>query len=478
MSNKKNIERLFQEKFRDFEVEPPSRVWINIETKLNGKKVPKIIPLWWKVSGIAAALILGSLISLWLLNSANENVILDNRNSVTIQENNTIENNSNNIPTINNKTDINSKSIKSTGNTNNSVNQKNATTNFSGKNHNNNSTLKLKNSFNATKNAVVYGVNKGYFKQKSKNKIIQPINNEIILEKNNEADLTNSILDNKEDIQNNMVVSTKDIVQKDTVLNAVVTVTEPNPLEKLLKEKETKTTADAPKAKLKKWQVSSNAAPVYYNSVSQGSPLDIEFKNNSKDYKTNLGYGIGVKYVLNKKWSVKTGANSVAMEYNTNNVLFSQESFSNSINNLNTNLEGSFLQIQTRNVSFANSDNKFAGQLNQKMGYLEVPLELSYKIIDRKFGIDIIGGFSTLFLNENRVSLLSSGLELNIGEANNLRSIHYSTNIGLGFKYNFWKTFQANFDPIFKYQINTFSSDDGNFKPFIMGLYTGVSYSF
>ena len=38
-------------------------------------------------------------------------------------------------------------------------------------------------------------------------------------------------------------------------------------------------------------------------------------------------------------------------------------------------------------------------------------LELSYKILDKKFGIDLIGGVSTLFLNANSISLISDGMK-------------------------------------------------------------------
>mgnify|MGYP000353444670 CR=1 FL=1 len=44
--------------------------------------------------------------------------------------------------------------------------------------------------------------------------------------------------------------------------------------------------------------------------------------------------------------------------------------------------------------------------------------------------------------------------------------------------YNFSKQFQFNLDPTFKYQINTFNNTSGNFKPFIVGVYTGLSFKF
>jgi hypothetical protein len=91
--------------------------------------------------------------------------------------------------------------------------------------------------------------------------------------------------------------------------------------------------------------------------------------------------------------------------------------------------------------------------------------------------LEIIGGFSTLFLNENQISVVSSGSEMEIGKANNLNNTHFSTNVGVGLKYNFFKSFQVNVEPMFKYQINTFT-DSSNFKPYFFGLYTGINYRF
>ena len=42
-----------------------------------------------------------------------------------------------------------------------------------------------------------------------------------------------------------------------------------------------------------------------------------------------------------------------------------------------------------------------------------------------------------LFLN-NRISLLTDGMKMNVEKANNLNNIHFSSN-GIYFKYNFWK---------------------------------------
>ena len=59
MSDRKNIDRLFQEKFKDFEAEPNEKIWINIDAALREKKKRRVIPIWYRLGGIAAALVLG-----------------------------------------------------------------------------------------------------------------------------------------------------------------------------------------------------------------------------------------------------------------------------------------------------------------------------------------------------------------------------------------------------------------------------------
>ncbi len=59
MNNKKNIDRLFQEKFKDFEVAPNDGVWDRINESLpNKKKKRRVIALWWQIGGVAAVIAL------------------------------------------------------------------------------------------------------------------------------------------------------------------------------------------------------------------------------------------------------------------------------------------------------------------------------------------------------------------------------------------------------------------------------------
>jgi hypothetical protein len=103
---------------------------------------------------------------------------------------------------------------------------------------------------------------------------------------------------------------------------------------------------------------------------------------------------------------------------------------------------------------------------------------MQYNLLDRKWGINLIGGLSSLFLVENSVSLQSGEAVTEIGEATNMNSLNFSTNLGLGFYYRLNSSFEVNLQPMFKYQLNTFSETSGNFQPYSVGVYSGLNFKF
>lgn len=508
MKEKKNIENFFQDKFKDFEVAPDEHIWANIEEKLKEKK-RRVIPFWWKLSGIAASLLIGFLITnaLFFSNQIRENnVVIQEKKSTKIEKNKSGNSINKNQAVV--ATQVTSSNDKS--------NQNNLSQSIS------NSTLN-----NSEKNMqrIVYSPKKN--KDNSAINKIKSKKQESFIPKNNDSDVANhqmatSNLDEKEpvqhkdnSVQNNLekaiVNNEKELIKtggepKNTIENKTQNTTNQivaenkiidiknidttkiavvaNALEELLKEKEKESKKKA-ESKLNRWQVATTVAPIYFSSTSGGSPLDSKFVSNDKNYEPSFSYGLGVNYALNKKWNIRTGVNSLAFEYNTNDVVFFQNTNASQIQNVKSNLQGSLIEIQNKNSVTSpevglNSAviEKFDGSINQKMGYLEIPLEMSYQIIDKKLGVQITSGFSSLILNQNSVAVQSNGQIITIGEATNLNKIHFSGNVGFGVRYRFLKSFNANVNPMFKYQINTFSNDSGNFKPYMFGLYTGVSYTF
>ena len=281
----------------------------------------------------------------------------------------------------------------------------------------------------------------------------------------------------------------KALLQMDSLLykknldSTKLATVEINKLERLLNEKEMKKSEQ----KVNRWQVVSNIAPIYFGSMSNGSPLDKKFEDNEKSYLTSQSYGVGINYATSSKIKVRLGINLINLDYDTNNIAYSMNSNGAKLTNLNSNAIGRTMSIGTiKNVSIygrsataaVQDDTSFTGALNQKMSYIEVPLEMAYKVGTSKFNIDLITGFSTFYLQQNSVFLKTQTETIKIGEASNLNQIHFSGNIGLGLNYSVIKNFSVSVEPTFKYQVNTFSSNAGNFKPYVFGLYSGVKYSF
>ena len=536
MKEQKNIERLFQEKFKDFEAIPPQNSWDIIASRLNEKKKKKrVVPFWFQLSGIAASLIIvGTLI--WNYQSENDVLIQDNNNTVVSEDANIKTNNTENSGiTSSESNELNQNTSEKNKleeninqnkvNTNSITKSKNAIVSDSKSNKKSNSTISSftnsngnivdnnkgnkvsKNKKNTAKNNAITASNdelignKNVFNNKNlvtnqKEKSIDKTNNKNInsdkidafFEKDNkETTLTNNTNDDlKENNGSNTIIASTEIITKDSTLVAKI-AEEKNPLEELLAEKEEGKNEDE-KEKRSKWAISSNAAPVYFNSMAEGSSLDQQFESNAKNYSTTLSYGIGGSYMVSNKVSIRTGINNINLSYSTNDVIY-QTKLNSVINNnvptISRNSNGSNVTFSSKNniQNTLNGDVENvtinnSGSIKQDLSYIEVPIELSYKIVDKKFGIEVIGGMSTLFLNNNTISLVTNGMEMNVGKANNLNNIHFSSNVGLGFKYSFWKNFNANFQPMFKYQINTFSENSGNFKPYFIGLYSGISFSF
>ncbi len=558
MSEKKNIDRLFQEKFKDFEANPPEYVWENIEAELKKEKKRRVIPLWFKMGGVAAVLLIG----IWLINpfdneiDVTKNPVVNTNNDNDKTNNNTAnpinEGNSNNITTpVNSKQNFGTEEeAVASGYGNNSAEANGGKTLSSGTNQNSGIT-NPKNSFGNTGNAVVNNNNTNTDSRKTNSKVTESIGEEGSKQKNNrneyldnkkdavayssktkdgnnnsgisssqnstENKSDNAISDNvisnqksavaqNENVENinsaqednkqksNYIVVDKEIASEEVVAETVIDTTateEPeNELEKLLQEKlngekEDKEEMLAEADDNKKWNIKPQIAPVFYNSLSEGSPIDAQFAGNSKDYDNNMSYGVGVDYAINDRISIRSGINTVNLSYSTRGVEFFP-SMTQQTNNVsgNTAARAANLVVQNQPASVggftpAASKQTFNGSMLQEMGYIEVPVEMSYALINKKFGIDVIGGFSTLFLNDNNVSVVTTqGLSSSLGEAENLNNIHFSTNVGIGFKYRFFKSFQASFEPTFKYQVNTFSGSSGNFKPYFIGLYSGVSFRF
>lgn len=498
MNDKKHIDRLFQERFKDFEATPSYAVWKNIEAELNQeKKKRRIIPIWWRYAGAAAALLLFLTVGggMYFNNKqpnptnkvVNSNEEQTRSSSVETTTKIAVENDA--AASENAADGLQNRNMQTVSNTVNkteeSVIARNASAS-SKKESNPKSSLPSAKRSEAASNTINSNNNNTvavYSEEKNK---------ESKLDRNTSKNVANNSENNKEALQNNNPLinaeKAKELINNTSEENDVIVKVEE-------KEKNTLSIEDAldrekdkieKEKNLNRWRIAPNAAPVYFNSLGEGSSIDPEFNNNSRTGEVNMSYGVTASYAVNNKLKVRSGINKVNLGYNTNNVVVFQSVGMSSSKRALKNLD--VISSSSPNMSIISGDNlsnkpeSFATtntSIKQALGYIEVPLELQYALVNNKLGINLIGGFSSFFLSDNKIySEAEGGNKTFLGEANNINNVSYSANFGVGFNYQVSKKIDLNVEPMFKYQINTFNNTSGDFTPYFIGVYTGFAIKF
>ena len=244
-----------------------------------------------------------------------------------------------------------------------------------------------------------------------------------------------------------------------------------------------------------RWAASTQVGPVYSNSLS-GSAINSEVTDNNRDAGLNLSYGIGLSYEISPRWSVRTGLNQVNMTYSTQDInyqvnvdiasrgQFLPQVYSSSSITSAVVTGASPLSNDALNTGFAAQEivssqfQGFKGELSQRLGYIEVPLELRYSLINNKFKVNVLGGMSALFLTDNMVTVQNDNQRLELGEDANFNEFNQSANFGLGLSYDFTSKLGVYLEPTFKYQLSTLRNNVADFKPYTIGVQSGVALKF
>ena len=497
---KKNIEKVFQEKLQDYSQLPEEHVWQNIATSLDKKKKKRrVLPLWWKIGGVAALLIVALILFLPKeeLPSSDEIITDADQNKPTEElinevpltddlETTDTEGNTQSGRTLvitedglsKGSTDQMSapeeKFTKAAQTPSGIVNREAVATVQEGKIN----VLNEKDVDKYGQKVIPQEKEKGTDSPGvalAKNDPVEEDSDKVLRESPAENAEATSINMDKSQEKEEILTTEEKADEKISILEAIA-----QQEEEALKEKSSR-----------KWEVGPRVAPVFFSSLSQGSPIHSSFQDNAKSGNINMSYGLAVTYELSKKIKIRSGLHKVDFGYDTQDVSFSSSLNANTngiIDNIDYSLSSRNLVVRsnTRTGKLASEaaqdvsgpDPALNGKMVQEFGYLEVPLELTYEILNRKFGVNLIGGVSSLFLVNNNVMLEAEGITTEMGEANNINDLNLSTNFGVGVSYRFNDKLQLNLEPMFKYQLNTFSETSGNFQPFSMGVYSGLNFRF
>jgi hypothetical protein len=489
MKERKNIDRLYQEKFRDFAPEPSPELWDNIAGKLQEKdrKKPFIIPLWLELGGVAAvlALMLGGYffsrnnftetqVVFEIEETAKPQIILPE-----INKNEQFKKASEILKNVNQAAYSTSGDAKTSSANNNSAvasQDKNAKAEKTSAN-----SAEKENTTNAIADKYAEQ-NSAIAEQDHQDSEEGKIQHQDFINPNSKGEQeSEAIAQNKfENLEKEKQLSTKDSLE---IAEQLAQIEEEKNL-----DKEEELIAEASKKKLR---LSTFAAPVFYDNMGSGNAIDPQFAGNSTSSQVSMAYGMNLAYSISDKIKIRSGISKVAMSYDVEDIVFSASINPSAISSINYESDRNNVQLENAPSRLPGSDlgnsdddnfssvNNMAlpGEINQQFGFIEVPLEIEYNLLDSKIGVNLIAGGSSLFLDENSIQVNTNNQNTRIGEANNINKISFSTNIGVGLDYKLTDNFQLNLEPIFKYQLNTFDDAPG-VRPFYFGIYSGISFRF
>ncbi len=257
----------------------------------------------------------------------------------------------------------------------------------------------------------------------------------------------------------------------------------------------------------KSWSLGAVVSPSY--SVNQTSH-DTEYASNmtrslSKD-ELQMGGGLTVEYKAGSKWSVQSGVyysqlgqssnNSLrgkrelaydavgadydyfntAVEVDVSGMMMNASAGVVEIDNLPNNV---LLASSIESISEKNEVTMKSADFEQHFEYIEIPLIVRYQLLDADWGVQLLGGLNTGFLVGNDTYMQNSDGRNRVGYTKDMNRVSYSTSIGVGLAYSLSDKIQIRFEPQIKYYLGSLNGNPSvSFKPYSFGIYTGINYRF
>jgi len=252
-----------------------------------------------------------------------------------------------------------------------------------------------------------------------------------------------------------------------------------------------------------RWSVAAMASPTYYSTFSSGNSELSKLLASSEQSLLSYSGGVALTYKISKRLSVQSGLYYSSMGQEVDGI----NSFGGYQKYVYTKGDRSFEVRTTSGTVYTNNPDVFitasspdgrvisnitndvfdpkkesllplSNTLRQNFSYLELPVVLRYKIIDRAIDFNLIGGLSYNMLVNNSVFAIVDGSRYSIGKTEGINPVSFSSSIGMGMEYNFSSKLSLNLEPTFRYYLNPFIQDGSIMHPYSFGIFSGFSYKF
>ncbi|MFB9077079.1 hypothetical protein ACFFLS_03445 [Flavobacterium procerum] len=203
---------------------------------------------------------------------------------------------------------------------------------------------------------------------------------------------------------------------------------------------------------------------------------------NVNDSKQSNSYGVRTRYSINKKWAVGTGLKINELGQSVENIsyasartgaLFAPGNESSNAPAAQFSSSADYVLISNSTKEAVNSDNIKSGTLDQNLRYIEMPLEVSYSVFNRKkASINLnTGGFVGKLISNHAILDGQS-----IGQNVNANDYVYGSTLSSTIQYQVYKKTNVFVEPAMNYYINPLNSQ--SFNQFQWGFNFGMNFSF
>jgi len=261
------------------------------------------------------------------------------------------------------------------------------------------------------------------------------------------------------------------------------------------------------------WVVGALLSPGYSaHTSSYSTSYSSNMSNNLEGGVQNLGGGVSVQYKTGKKIRIESGvyyaqnsqssgsasslfSMSSDFEYLSGDVVSSggDPVYSNTVGlqqdgmvlnsiagvvNLSKTPQGAELA--------ANADDALttatlitSGDFAQEFDFIEIPVYLRYRVVDKKVGVDLMGGLNAGIVVGNNVYLSNQYGKQNVGTTEDISTLNLSGTVGVGVSYALGRHFSLSLEPRMNYYLNSISTNpEVSYKPYRFGLFSGIYYAF
>jgi len=257
------------------------------------------------------------------------------------------------------------------------------------------------------------------------------------------------------------------------------------------------------KIKMDRWSITAMASPTYYLRPELASSEISSQINSSEQSRISYSGGVSFAYKINKKLSIQSGLyySSIGNEVDgiTSFAGFRQYDYTKGDRNFEVLTSSGRIYTENADVFLLDYSGDrvltrytndifdpakanltyMSNSLYQNFSYLEMPVILRYKIIDKSIDFNLIGGLSYNLLINNSVHTMIDGSRYDIGKTADLNPFMVSSSMGMGIEYNLSEKFSLNLEPTFRYYLNPFGDIPGmKIHPYSFGVFSGLSYKF